>query len=150
MSASKEGITLPGETEDKCCWCIPIKIGVTVIGVFVLLSCVGVVFEGLGAMDYDSIFGILILCTCAPIVLAGIKYVQWFKDDSQETRMGCSTACMLMIVAELAVAAVYLVFALTAASVEMSWALSYIIGAGISSVIWFYYAGVCKRYAGQS
>ena len=149
MSASKEGITLPGENEDKCCWCLPIKIGVIIIGVFVILEAVGTVVEGLDSMRYNDVFGILILCTCAPIVLAAIKYVQWFKDDSAETRMGCSTACMLMIVAVVARGAVYLVYSIFG-TIDFGYSLSYIIAAGISAVIWFYYAGVNKRYSTQS
>ena len=37
MSYTKERIKLPGESEDKCCWCVPIKVGVIIIGVFMIL-----------------------------------------------------------------------------------------------------------------
>ena len=33
----KEGIQLPGEEPDKCCWVLPIKVGVIVIGVLIIL-----------------------------------------------------------------------------------------------------------------
>ena len=36
----KVGITLPGEKSDMCCWCIPIKCGVIIIGIFIILQAV--------------------------------------------------------------------------------------------------------------
>ena len=40
QAATKQGISLPGEAEDKCCYAVPIKIGVLIIGIGIVLSAV--------------------------------------------------------------------------------------------------------------
>ena len=56
---------------------------------------------------------------------------------------------MLVILTTFAVAAVYLVMVITG-TYTFAVVMSQIITAGITFVIWTYYAGVCKRYAGQA
>ena len=49
----KVGMSLPGEADDKCCWCIPIKIGVILIGVSMIL-CYGLMLLNVAYLGDDS------------------------------------------------------------------------------------------------
>ena len=149
QAATKQGISLPGEAEDKCCWCIPIKIGVLLIGIGIIYSAVVNTLGGLTLLGANFIYGVLFLAAQAPLLLSAFYYIKYFQNDSKETREGLSKACMLAILTTFAVAAVYLVMVVTGAS-TFGVVMSQIISAGISFVLWTYYAGVCKRYAGQA
>ena len=56
MSIIKNGINLPGDGEEKCCWCFPIKCGVHVIGVFgFIFGVVNCITMGLGTMAAGAV-----------------------------------------------------------------------------------------------
>ena len=110
MSASKEGITLPGEADDKCCFCIPIKPGVMLIGIGMIIWAVMGTLETLrllgilptaGYYISTPLWGILWGCSIAPVVLGAYFYVMFFKEDSADTRAGLTKACMLMILSSI-------------------------------------------------
>ena len=102
MSTIKDGLSLPGEADDKCCWCVPIKIGVILIGISMILSAVSmvhncVVFIGLGGTNF--IYGVLMGVAAAPLVLGAWFYIKFFMADSADTRGGLAKACMMVILA---------------------------------------------------
>ena len=54
QAATKQGISLPGEAEDKCCYAVPIKYGVIAIGAGIVYSAVMSVFAGLRMLSTDG------------------------------------------------------------------------------------------------
>ena len=88
QAATKQGISLPGEAEDKCCWCIPIKIGVLLIGIGVILSAVSNVLAGLTLLGAYFIYGVLFLAAQAPLLMSAFYYIKYFQNDNKETREG--------------------------------------------------------------
>ena len=112
QAATKQGISLPGEAEDKCCWCIPIKIGVILIGIGIVLLAVSGVLNGLGVMGLGGalfLYGVLLIAAQAPLLLSASYFISYFRGDTKETREGLQKACMLAILTSFAIAAVYLV-----------------------------------------
>ena len=148
QAATKQGISLPGEAEDKCCYAVPIKYGVIAIGAGIVYSAVMGVLAGLRILGLDGgfIYGVLYLAAQAPLALSAWYFISFFRGDTKETREGLQKACMLTILSAIAVAAVLLVQGLMAGN----FLIGVIIGPAITFVIYTYFAGVCKRYAGQA
>ena len=146
QAATKQGISLPGEAEDKCCYAVPIKYGVILIGAGIVYSAVMGVLAGLGMLGSAFIYGVLYLAAQAPLALSAWYFISFFRGDTKETREGLQKACMLTILSAIAVAAVLLVQGLMAGN----FLIGVIIGPAITFVIYTYFAGVCKRYAGQA
>ena len=146
QAATKQGISLPGEAEDKCCYAVPIKYGVILIGAGIVYSAVMGVLAGLAMLGSAFIYGVLYLAAQAPLALSAWYFISYFRGDTKETREGLQKACMLTILSAIAVAAVLLVMGLMAGN----FVIGVIVNPAITFVIYTYFAGVCKRYAGQA
>ena len=150
---SKEGIALPGEAEDKCCWCIPIKIGIYIIGVCMCLWAVNLILVGLRYMDASAMWGILYVAAAAPIVAGAYFYVLFFmKPEDAERKAGVVKACMLVILSCIASAAIavvqyFIYFLPNNYPGAFGYTLSSCISSACVALVYFYYAGVGKRYA---
>ena len=146
QAATKQGISLPGEAEDKCCYAVPIKYGVILIGAGIVYSAVMGVLAGLAMLGTAFIYGVLYLAAQAPLALSAWYFISYFRADTKESREGLQKACMLTILSAIAVAAVLLVMGILAGSLV----ISVIFAPAITFVVYTYFAGVCKRYAGQA
>ena len=146
QAATKQGISLPGEAEDKCCYAVPIKFGVILIGAGIVYSAVMGVLAGLAMLGTAFIYGVLYLAAKAPLALSAWYFISYFRADTKESREGLQKACMLTILSAIAVAAVLLVMGILAGSLV----ISVIFAPAITFVVYTYFAGVCKRYAGQA
>ena len=146
QAATKQGISLPGEAEDKCCYAVPIKFGVILIGAGIVYSAVVGVLAGLAMLGTAFIYGVLYLAAQAPLALSAWYFISYFRADTKESREGLQKACMLTILSAIAVAAVLLVMGILGGSLV----ISVIFAPAITFVVYTYFAGVCKRYAGQA
>ena len=90
MSTIKEGLSCPGEAEDKCCWCIPIKIGVILIGISMILLAASMVLLSLLFIGTEGLFiyGVLMGVAAAPLVLGAWFFLKFCMADSADTRAG--------------------------------------------------------------
>ena len=157
MSYTKEdGITLPGEAKDKCCWFIPIKMGVYAIGIIMCLWAFNAVrmalaaFGMMGTSGMYLIYGIGYAVSAAPILLGAWFFIKFFRaPDDADTRAGLKHACMLVILSSLILAGIAAIQFLLVTGATFSVLLNALISAGITSVCYFYYAGVCDRYVKQ-
>ena len=146
QAATKQGISLPGEAEDKCCYAVPIKYGVILIGAGIVYSEVVGVLAGLAMLGTAFIYGVLYLAAQAPLALSAWYFISYFRADTKESREGLQKACMLTILSAIAVAAVLLVMGILGGSLV----ISVIFAPVITFVVYTYFAGVCKRFAGQA
>ena len=147
QAATKQGISLPGEAEDKCCYAVPIKFGVILIGAGIVYSAVMGVLAGIAMLTPQNfIYGVLYLAAQAPLALSAWYFISYFRADTKESREGLQKACMLTILSAIAVAAVLLVMGILGGSLV----ISVIFAPAITFVVYTYFAGVCKRYAGQA
>ena len=108
-------IKCPGEADDKCCWCFPIKIGVMIIGIFMILYAISMVvtlFDWLGLGGGWVIWGILYAICAIPIIVGAVFYIRYFMDmENADRKAGTTKACLCVIVsAFLAVIVAILVF----------------------------------------
>ena len=152
MSTIKEGLSLPGEADDKCCWFVPIKIGVIIIGICMILSATSMVFNAFTWITSGGaffIYGVLMGAAAAPLVLGAWFYIKFFMADSADTRAGLTKACMLVILAQTCAFGVVVVMTIIG-PYTIGTAFSYLISMGITVIIFFYYAGVAKRFASQA
>ena len=152
MSISKEGITLPGEAEDKCCWCLPVKIGTYIMGLWILVYVIMAVVGILGA-GMDFLWLVLNLVALAPLLLAFFYWERWMKADMEETRQSLSKGCMLMILSNLISMGIGLISWFSNKGEDGYTFCDFMIVvlvSGITCLCFFYYAGVCKRFASQA
>ena len=150
MDKAQAGLSLPGEPEDKCCWCIPIKIGVIILGIGVVAQAALSVLGGLGVLSTYFIAGVVMCAAAAPLLLAAFWYIKWFQDmESKETREGTAKAMMMVALSAL-INLAGLLLEVIIYSVPFSALISGIITTGITIVIVLYYVGVCKRFASQA
>ena len=93
-----KGMKLPGESDEQCCFCIPIKIGVTVIGIVMIISAVQGILAGLHWLSLDFIFGVLMICAFLPVLLGAWWFIAYFRDmENADTRGNLVKACMMVI-----------------------------------------------------
>ena len=150
----EEGLSLPGEAEDKCCWCIPLKIGVILVGIGMIASAVSIVIAGLGLLGTGAtfIFGVLEIAAVAPMVLGSYFYIRWFMSmEDNDRKQGLFKACLLCVLSNIAYIIVGLVMSLTSEYMTFGgWFVSGLIPYAIVSVLYLYYAGAAKKYAAQA
>ena len=155
MSYSKdEGLTLPGEDADKCCFFLPLKTGVMVIGLIMIswgFNAAMLALRSFNAMSAGIIyliFGIGYVAAAAPVVLGAFYFFNWFKAmDDKDTRNNLNKACMLVILSSIIVAGVAVAQFLLTSAFTIGMLMSPLVSAGTTAVVYFYYAGVCTRYA---
>ena len=74
-----------GDSDAKCCGCIELTCGVKTLGVFSILGALGVLsnLKSISAVPVLATAGIL----CGiPAFIAAWWFIQWFKEDTKETR----------------------------------------------------------------
>ena len=87
MNDLKEnGLALPGEAADKCCWCLPIKIGCILIGVVMLLYTLNMVQVIIWWLDFYLLYAILFLVAALPMFGGAYFYIRWFMDIENKER----------------------------------------------------------------
>ena len=145
----EEGLSLPGEAEDKCCWCIPLKIGVILIGVGIIGSAVNMVIGGVSMLGANFLLGILLCASAAPILLSSWMYIKWFRNmEDADAKNGLFKACLFCIFSWICYAVVGLILCLTTTGFTIGmWIGPYLITSLIVGLIYLYYAGACKKYA---
>ena len=138
---------LPGEDNSVCCWFVPLNVGLYVIGIFCVIYgiwAVRVIIDNFSSIRYTTLLGILWLISCLPLIVSMIYFIQFFINPNKKGRL--ATACMLVVFSCLAGAAISLVYPLIH-DYPISFILNQIVPPAITSLFFFYFAGVCKRAA---
>ena len=91
---------------DRCCCCISIRTGVTLIGLFVLLD-IGkacyFIYRWYSDLDFGVPYLICSIVTHSFMVLGVIHFIQyWWLEDSLQTRKMLMRACLLIIFSQIA------------------------------------------------
>ena len=146
----ENGLSLPGEPEGKCCWCIPLKIGVILIGLSMIATAISNVLLCLGNLGDHFIYGVLFGAAAAPILLGVFYYVKWFMAmEDSERKNGLFRACLMVIFTSVITVGVFVIMTLLVEGVTFGSLISRIVGYGINAVFFLYFAGACKKFAAQ-
>ena len=86
--------------EPTCCFCIPIRIGIIIIGLISLFDCFQFVMLANNIAPLSIVVMIFYYVALVPAVGGFLIFVRYFMKDSQETRKYLQDACGLMIIAE--------------------------------------------------
>ena len=149
MSFVKNGISLPGEGDEKCCWCLPIKIGVYIIA----LGFFGWAFRGISwgitVLSTSVLWGVLFIVAAAPAVLAALLAFKFCKSPNDADARGeMAKGCLLCVLSMAAYAVVFLIWGLVNGGLGA--AIGQLISYVIDALFYFYFMAVCNRYASQA
>ena len=144
-----EGMKLPGEAPDKCCWCFPIKCGMITIGIFYVLNAIEMVFNVLDWFRWGPsaiIWAILYAICIVPLVIGSVFFIKWFmKMGDADAKAGVAKACFLMVVSQVLSVIVAVLAAVIYDGYTFGAAISVLISAVINSLLYLYYAAASKR-----
>ena len=95
----EKGILLPGETEEKCCYCFPLRVGMWLIIFLMFLQSTSFIYYGIDdSRSGGQVLSIAFYVSSISFFYSLYRYLQWFKNDCSETRMGLSISCYVMMV----------------------------------------------------
>ena len=93
---------MPCEEDDKCCRCIDIATGIKVIGVITIIGfmsttgdCIQLIWNPIPyTEDYQWILLVPWMILLVPSFFASVMFLNFFRDDSTETRANLPKACL--------------------------------------------------------
>ena len=143
---SSNGISLP-EGDDKCCCILPLKCGVIIIGLGVIISPFFFMLGALAHKIYLSWLTVSLLLACyIPVLPAALFFLLWMCNDSEANRKRLPLACKLVILSYIAAGIWGLVVKLTADNEFIAAMVKrHIWSALYGSVIYGYYTSVCHK-----
>ena len=132
------------ETEETCCFFIPIKLGCQILALWMLIG--GAYYIYMGVMSLAVLaLGIIQLVLCLPMLLVAFYSFKWLSNDNADTRKLFTFAvliCMIVTVFQLIMVFVKFI----ALSVPFGSLLQFIITTGLNVLLMFYFYTVAKRY----
>ncbi len=145
-----EGLFLPGDPEDKCCFAIPLKLGVQIIAVLTVLSCIGPILSLMSSVtflfkgvDINVIIQVVVYSVCLlPYLYASYIFLIWLVKGSHVEQL--PKACMFVVLSQLCLVVFY-ILQMILGWFPFSAVLSMIITSGISTLFIFYFAGACTK-----
>ena len=151
-----EGGLAVNEDPDKCCFVVPIKTGVIIIAVCIvvegvlttldILDILGASYGGINFIMALAFFG----AAAAANVLALLLCIPWLRAmDDKDAISKLPKACMLMVLSTL-LRAGWILWGFLAIHLTFSALLTNAIVTGFFCIVWIYCSGVTKRYAESS
>ena len=131
------------EDPTKCCFFIPIEIGVIIMGISIILSAVQLVLGVLQYLSYDFIFAVVLGVLGVPLCIAAFYFAMYFKDrENKDGRANLPKGCVYACITGLAQALWYVVWWLIQ-GYGLGNIVSQIVSAVITFLIYAYCRGVC-------
>ena len=134
------------EPDNKCCFCIPIDIGVIIIGLSSIFMAISMILGAVQTLAFFPIFAIGTAIIALPNVVGAMFFIIWMKNrENKDSKENLPTAVFCSAITSMT----YTVF--SAALFLVS--IGHILGTGISLLISYvffsYYFHVVKRYVNQ-
>ena len=134
-------------------WCIPLLVGVHLIGALILIYAILVLIAifGFTLVGVEILWWILYLIELVPILLAAFFWVKWLMNDSADTRARLSKSCLLMIFSCLLHVVISMLewFAYSIDGFTFGNFLIVVLTSSIWCLFYFYSAGVCLKFSTQ-
>ena len=134
-----------------CLFCIPIDIGVKLIGALIILIAINAIQGILYSTSYyanQDIFFIVYAVCAAPLLYSAFLFIKYYAKDSSETRAELPKACIFVIFSGIAQCIWTLVYWLII-QYSAAWLNIFLrtcLTCAISSIFYLYFAGVCSKY----
>ena len=95
----------------------------------------------------NALWGILYGAAAAPIIVGAYFYIRFFMAPADKARRGgIVMACMLVILSAVGSAVIALLQFLLLKGATLGYFLGVCISSALVSIVYFYYAGVAKRF----
>ena len=92
------------EDPNKCCFCIPIDIGIILIGLGIVYNAAFGAIGVVGLLSTNLIASIILGVLLLPLLIAAYYFVQYFRNRSdKDARANLPVACVYSAISALAV-----------------------------------------------
>ena len=130
--------------EPTCCFCIPIRIGIILIGLISLFDCFQFVMLANNIADVSMIVMIFYYIALIPAAVGFLIFVQYFLKDTTQNRKYLQDACGLMILAEVIAYTGMVVGAILSDQIPTQNILTFIPINGLNALFYFMFRMICK------
>ena len=91
------------EDPNKCCFCIPIDIGIILIGIGIVYNAVFGVLAVVGGLSVNFIASVILGVLLLPLVIAAYYFIQYFRNRAdKDARANLPVACVYSAISALA------------------------------------------------
>ena len=148
LKLNKNGLQV-GENSNSCCLCIEINAGVMIIGILVIVAAFLDVFNLITDSGQYNQAGIIIsIVFTLPLVYAAAMFFQWLRKRGDSSRKGkLPGAVGIVVLSRLVMGVYWLIMVFFGADIGS--VLKFLISFGIEFLLFAYYYGVVKRFAGK-
>ena len=137
------------EDPNKCCFCIPIDIGIFLIGLGICYNAGFGTYAVVAGLSEKFIASVILGVLLLPLLIAAYYFVQYFRNRSdKDARANLPVACVYSAISALA-QTVWLFLGIILYGNSLSVVMTASLSAGISFLLFSYCYGVCKRFASQ-
>ena len=137
------------EDPNKCCFCIPIDIGIILIGLGIVYNAVFGTLGVVAGLSVNFIASVILGVLLLPLLIAAYYFVQYFRNRSdKDARANLPVACVYSAISTLA-STVWVFLGIILYGFTLSTVVTASLSSGISFLLFSYCYGVCKRFASQ-
>ena len=97
-----ENMNIQVDEGNKCCMCIPIDIGVKIIGVGMILGAINVVMSVVNGMQYGGVYAPINGVIGLPFFYSAYLFIKFLRNDTKETRAKLPKACTFVCISAIA------------------------------------------------
>ena len=132
-----------------CCFCIPLRYGIVIIGIYLIFDA----FQSLGQAEsmksIAPLVFIFFMLSLFPAVIAIYIYIKYFmQEDCFDNRKHLSLACGLMIASTLIQYIGIVLGALLVESIPVQSIFVFLIADGLNILNYIYFFLMCEMWAG--
>ena len=150
IKLNKGGLTV-GENANSCCGCIEINVGVSIIGLLVMITAgIGVwnIITNGKAQNHTNF--VMLIIFILPVLYAAVVFFLWFKNRNNHSRRGRLPGAIAMVVISRIVLVGWYILAIVAVKgITLSNSINFLIYYSVEFLVFAYYYGVVKRFAGK-
>ena len=148
QSRAFDSRNMPSQSGPLCCFCIPMKWGIVLIGVYLAMD----VFTLMGMLQAFQGLSIIIFASHAvsliPVILGAYLFAKYFCNDTESSRKKLILACALMIVANCLEFAGVVLAAVLDPNIPFNFILKFLPINGLAVLVYFYFRMVCIEWHG--
>ena len=133
-------------SQPVCCFCIPLRYGIIIIGICMLFDFIGFWAQAYRMESISTLVMIFYYVAVMPCFLSLLLFGFYFYEDSKQSRKLLADACGLMIVAEVIAYVGIAIGSQISSNIPSGSILTFIPVNGLAALMYFYFRMICKEW----